>query len=95
MVSPMVLKGTVFGPSVLRIRDGSCLARAADDNALRSTAAVSKNGQQIHTYINNKKVRSGGHRVVSVLRGKEAGTVGALWGLRPPALWPAQGRRMP
>lgn len=38
-------------------------------------ASVSTNGQQIHTYINNKKVRSGGHRVVSVLRGKEAGTV--------------------
>lgn len=56
--------------------------------------SVSKNGQQIHTYINNKKVRSGGHRVVSVLRGKEAGTLVALWGPRPPALYPAPGRRM-
>ena len=95
MVSPMVLKGGPFGPSVPEMKNGSCLARGSGDSALRSTAAVSKNGQQIHTYINNKKVRSGGHRVVSVLRGKEAGTVGALWGLRPPAPWPAQGRRMP
>lgn len=77
------------------VRIGSCLPRGIVDDAIRSRAVVSKNGQQIHTYINNKKVRSGGHRVVSVLRGKEAGTVGTLWGLRPPAPWPAQGRRMP